>query len=154
MDYEEFKTLYPDMMACYRFLQAIKWDKDFCCRKCSNDKYFDGVQKFSRRCTRCGYNESITAYTIFHNVKFPIEKAFFVTYLSVTDQKTYTLDSLSKMLTLRVNTVWAFKKKVKSQIAELELKGRIPSISKWHEVILTDENNKVRTPKRRKVLPI
>jgi len=152
MDYEEFKTLYPDMMACYRFLQAIKWDKDFCCRKCSNDKYFDGVQKFSRRCTRCGYNESITAYTIFHNVKFPIEKAFFVTYLSVTDRKSYTLEALSNMLSIRINTIWGFKNKVKAQIAELEKKGRIPNTSKWHEIILTDENNKLKSPKRGKIL--
>lgn len=141
MDYEEFKTLYPDTLSCYRFLETIKWEKDFHCRKCLNTKYFDGAQKFARRCTRCGYNESITAYTIFHNVKFPIEKAFFITYLSVTGRKSYTLEALSSILSLRVNTVWAFKNKVKAQLAELEREGRIPTTSKWHEVILTDENN-------------
>jgi hypothetical protein len=149
MDYDEFKTLYPDTMSCYRFLETIKWKKDFHCRKCSNTKYFDGVQKFSKRCTRCGYNESITAYTIFHNVKFPIEKAFFVTYLSVTDRKSYTLEALSNMLSIRINTIWGFKNKVKAQIAELEKKGRIPNTSKWHEIILTDENGKVKSLKQR-----
>jgi hypothetical protein len=65
MDYEEFTTLYPDSLACYRFLEELKWNKGFTCRKCSNNKYFDGAQKFAHRCTRCGYNESITAYTVF-----------------------------------------------------------------------------------------
>ncbi len=145
MDYEEFKTLYPDTLACYRFLETLKWEKGFYCRKCYNDRFFDGAQKFSRRCTRCGYNESITAYTIFHNVKFPVEKAFFITYMAVTGRKTYTLESLSNMLDLRVNTVWSFRRKVQDQIAGLEIRGRRPSISKWQEVIITDEKNAVKS---------
>ncbi|MEQ1585215.1 MAG: 7TM diverse intracellular signaling domain-containing protein [Cyclobacteriaceae bacterium] len=139
MDYEEFKTLYPDTLACYRFLELLKWERGFHCRKCLNDKFFDGAQKFSRRCTRCGYNESITANTIFHNVKFPIEKAFFIAYLSVTGKKNYTLEVLSTMLDLRLNTVWSFKNKVQGQLSELELRGEKPSISKWQNVILTNE---------------
>jgi len=149
MDYEEFKTLYPDTLACYRFLETLKWEKGFHCRKCYNNRYFDGAQKFSRRCTRCGYNESITAYTIFHNVKFPVEKAFFITYLSVTGRKSYTLESLSSMLDLRVNTVWAFKHKVQSQISDLELRGQKPSVSRWHDAILTEESSSVK-PLRQK----
>jgi len=150
MDYEEFKTLYTDTLACYRFLETLKWEKGFYCRKCYNDRFFEGAQKFSKRCTRCGYNESITAYTIFHNVKFPVEKAFFITYLSVTGKKTSTLESLSTMLDLRINTVWAFKRKVQGQIAELELRGRRPSISRWQEVILTEESSSVKPPRRNK----
>lgn len=149
MDYEEFKTLYPDTLSCYRFLETLKWEKGFYCRKCYNDRFFGGTQKFSRRCTRCGYNESITAYTIFHNIKFPVEKAFFITYLSVTSRKTLTLETLSAMLDLRVNTVWAFRHKVQVQIAELELRGRRPSVSRWQEVILMEEGNTIRPSKRR-----
>lgn len=147
MDYEEFKTLYPDTLSCYRFLEDLKWEHGFNCRKCGNEKFFDGVQKFSRRCSRCGYNESITAFTIFHNLKFAVEKAFFITYLSVIEKKTYTLESMSRILDLRMNTIWAFKRKVQSQISELELKGKRPSISKWHEVVLTDENYSIQLKK-------
>jgi hypothetical protein len=75
MDYKQFSTLYPDSLSCFRFLETLKWEHGFQCRKCGNEKYFDGAQKFARRCTRCGYNESITSYTIFHGIKFPIEKA-------------------------------------------------------------------------------
>lgn len=150
MDYEEFKTLYPDTLSCYRFLEELKWEHGFQCRKCKNEKFFKGAQKFSKRCSRCGYNESITAYTIFHNLKFPIEKAFFITYLSVIEKKTYTLESLSLILDLRINTIWAFKRKVQGQIAELELKGKRPSISKWHEVVLTEENNSSNLQKSKK----
>jgi len=138
MDYNQFKTLYPDGLACDRFLENLKWEKGFHCRKCNNEKYFDGAQKFSRRCSRCGYNESITAYTIFHSIKFPIEKAFYIAYLTVTGNKDMTLDSLATQLGLRLNTVWSFKHKVLDSIAELHKRGKKPVASKWEEVIFTE----------------
>jgi two-component system, sensor histidine kinase LadS len=136
MNYDEFKTLYPDTLTCYRFLENLKWCKDYCCQKCGNEKYFDGAQKFSRRCTKCGYNESITAFTIFHGIKFPIEKAFYIAYLSVGGKKESTLDSLSKQLEVGLNTVWAFRTKLLLRMKELEESGKRPTSSRWEEVIL------------------
>jgi two-component system, sensor histidine kinase LadS len=148
MDYVQFKTLYPDGLACDRFLENLKWEKGFHCRKCNNEKYFDGAQKFSRRCSRCGYNESITAYTIFHSIKFPIEKAFYIAYLTVTGNKDMTLDSLANQLGLRLNTVWSFKHKVIDSIAELQKGGKKPTVSKWEEVIFTDSVMNPARPKQ------
>ncbi len=141
MDYAQFKTLYPETLACYRFLENLKWNKTFHCRKCKNEKYFDGAQKFSHRCTRCGYNESITSYTLFHSIKFPIEKAFFITYLTVVRNKDFTLEVLAAQLDLRVNTLWSFKHKVSEHIAELEKRGKRPRASRWEEVILLPEGH-------------
>src|SRR5688572_6388709 len=138
MDYQQFKTLYPDTLSCYRFLEQLKWEKKFVCRKCANEKYFDGTQKFSRRCTRCGYNESITAYTIFHSIKFPIERAFYIAYLTVGGKKDYTLEDLSKHLELRLNTVWAFRHKVAERVQELSKGKSHPS--KWEEVVLIGDD--------------
>jgi two-component system, sensor histidine kinase LadS len=135
MDYKQFSTLYPDGLACYRFLEELKWAKGYTCKKCHNDKYFDGAQKFARRCTRCGYNESITAYTIFHSIKFPIEKAFYLAYLTVSGRKELTLEVLSQKLDLRMNTIWSFKNKVAERVQWLDGKGFKPTISRWHEVI-------------------
>lgn len=147
MDYKQFRTLYPDNLSCYRFLETLKWGKNFHCRKCGNEKHFDGSQKFSRRCTRCGYNESITAYTIFHSIKFPVEKGFYIAYLAVTGKKDYTLESLSGQLDLRVNTIWGFKRKVVDRIHLLENNGSKPTASVWEEVILIPKRIKIREKK-------
>ncbi|HEY3404696.1 MAG TPA: 7TM diverse intracellular signaling domain-containing protein [Ohtaekwangia sp.] len=150
MDYAQFKTLYPDTLACYRFLEVLKWENGFICRKCSNEKYFDGTQKFSKRCTRCGYNESITSYTIFHSIKFPVEKAFYIAYLTVVGNKDFTLEALAEQLELRVNTLWGFKHKVSERIDDLAKKGKKPNASRWEEVILLPE--KITKPPRRKTV--
>ncbi|MEJ1238798.1 7TM diverse intracellular signaling domain-containing protein [Chryseolinea sp. T2] len=152
MDYAQFRTLYPDMLACYRFLDQLKWEKGFSCRKCGNSKYFDGAQKFSRRCTKCGYNESITSYTIFHSIKFPIEKAFYVAFLGVSGNREHTLEVLARQLDMRINTLWSFKQKVSERITVLQGVGHIPHASRWEEIILiTEEPDKSTSSNRRKV---
>jgi hypothetical protein len=142
MDYAQFSTLYPDTLSCYRFLESIKWEQGYHCKKCRNEKYFDGQHKFSKRCTRCGYNESITAYTIFHSIKFPIEKAFYLAYLTVSGHKEQTLEMLSEQIDLRVNTIWAFKHKVAQRVESLKQKGVRTSVKSWQEVILLQETHK------------
>jgi hypothetical protein len=140
MSYQQFVTLYPDKLSCFRFLEDLKWGASgFHCRKCGNTKHFPGGQKFSRRCSRCGYNESITAFTIFHGTKFPIEKAFFVTYLTVAGKKDLTLEKIAEQLSLGVNTVWAFRTKVLQRMEELSKEGSQPTTASWEEVILMDE---------------
>ena len=141
MDYRQFKTVYPDKLSCYRFLNELKWKNAFRCRKCGNEKYFDGAQKFAKRCTRCGYNESITAYTLFHGIKFSIDKAFYIVYLTVTQKKDYTLEMLASELQIGVNTVWNFKHKVLERIEEMGLHERKLNVLRWEEVILLDEHN-------------
>jgi hypothetical protein len=140
MDWGQFQTIYPDKLACYRSLDNLKWEKGYHCRKCGNGKYFDGTKKFARRCTKCGYNESITAYTIFHSIKFPIEKAFYLAYLIVAGKRDSTLEALAQKLDLRINTVWGFRQKVTERVRELEKSGRKPVASRWEEVILIHED--------------
>jgi hypothetical protein len=142
MDYKQFQTLYPDRLACYRFLEGHKWEKGFSCRKCGNEKFFPGAQKFARRCTRCGYNESITAFTIFHSIKFPIEKAFYLAYLVVTGKQEQTLEALASVLEIGVNTVWNFKTKVQERIDELNRHGKRVSAAQWEDIILEPSRNR------------
>jgi hypothetical protein len=139
MDYKQFQTLYADSLACYRFLENLKWEHGFNCRKCGNEKHFAGAQKFARRCTKCGYNESITAFTIFHSIKFPIEKAFYIAYVTVIGKKDYTLEALSEQLDLRVNTLWSFRHKVQERLLQIEVRGKKLASPKWEEVIMVQE---------------
>jgi hypothetical protein len=135
MTYDEFKMLYPDTMSCYRFLENYKWEKGFICQKCGNEKYFNGAKKFSRRCTRCGHNESITSNTIFHGLKFPVEKAFYIAYLTVAGKQKETLAALSDKLKLPLNTVWNYRSKINTIINDVESKGKKITASRWELVI-------------------
>lgn len=154
MSYDEFSTLYPDKLACYRFLEKLKEQHGFTCTKCGNTKFSEGAQKFARRCTRCGYNESVTANTIFHAIKFPITKAFYIVYLTYTNKKSFTLDAMSHTLDLRLNTIWAFRQKVSDRIAVGE--ARKLSGDSWEGIVLdlNPPTNKAKKPHSNHILKL
>jgi hypothetical protein len=41
---------------------------------------FQGKASYDRRCNKCGYDESLTAKTLFHKVKFGTENSFEMVY--------------------------------------------------------------------------
>ncbi|HEY8401644.1 MAG TPA: 7TM diverse intracellular signaling domain-containing protein [Cytophagaceae bacterium] len=132
VSYEEFLKIFPNEHSCMKYLEELKWGEKYQCRKCSNIKYIKGLKPFSRKCTRCGYTESVTAYTLFHGVRFPINKAFYMTYITFKRENKITLDELSQLLDLRRNTCWAFKKKVIASINE----NKKEHLDKWEEIII------------------
>ena len=137
MEYDEFRKIFPDGLTCMRYLEQQKWDNGYACRKCTHDKFTMGKDKFDRRCTRCGYNESPTAYTIFRGVKFPLEKAFYILHLVISGRTDLTIDELSSMLELRRNTCWAFRNKVNKMVKKLPRdKGQL---AHWENVIFRSE---------------
>ena len=135
IEYEEFEKIFPDELTCLRYLDEVKWVNGYLCKKCGNDKYFEGTQLFARRCTRCGYNESITSNTIFQGVKFPIDKAFYITYTVITERDDITLDQLSEILELRRNTCWNFKKKLMKIIDSDKAKRARAALKNWGYVV-------------------
>jgi hypothetical protein len=112
---EEFQKIYPDEISCFKYLADIKWAKAYNCKKCSNKTSSSGKTEFSKRCTKCGYDESVTAFTIFHKSKLPITTTFYLIYL-VLANKDVSSHELAEKLGIRQKTCWAFKKKISEAI--------------------------------------
>jgi len=112
VDFTEFSSIFPDKDVCMNYLVELKWSKGYKCIRCDNEKHFDGHEPYSRRCTKCGYDESATAYTIFHRLRFPITKAFYMLFLIYSNKGKITSLELSQIVSLRQSTCWSFRKKV------------------------------------------
>ena len=97
---------------CYKYLSDIKWENGFACRKCLNTVYCTGVKPHSRRCIRCGYDESPTAGTMFDKCKIPIHIAFHIAFRLSTKKKGMSSLELSSEFEQRQMTCWEFKWKV------------------------------------------
>jgi hypothetical protein len=109
---DEFNKIFPDEDSCFRYLADMKWKDNYQCKRCSNENFGKGKTSFSRRCTKCNYEESATNGTLFHRLKFPINKAFHIVYLVSVKNPDITSDELSEILSLRRETCWSFKKKI------------------------------------------
>ena len=115
LNFEEFTDIFSTKEQCLEILAAFKWKEGYECQKCNNHKYHLNKSNLARRCTKCGYNESPTAFTIFKGIKFDLPKAFFIVYSQLNEDR-YTLDELSDIMEMRRNTIWDFKKKVEEEI--------------------------------------
>jgi hypothetical protein len=73
----EFHSQFQNEADCLSYLASMKWRDVYTCRKCGCCVYTKGYTPFARRCKQCRYDESATAHTIFHNLKFGLLKAFY-----------------------------------------------------------------------------
>ncbi|SMB97890.1 Diverse 7TM receptor extracellular region 2 [Hymenobacter roseosalivarius DSM 11622] len=112
VDFGEFSQIYPDKDACLSYLADLKWANGYQCRKCGYEKYCAGREPHARRCTRCRYVESATAYTMLQKCKFSIVKALYAVFLINAHQGNYSSQEMSRLLDLRQATCWSFSQKV------------------------------------------
>ena len=117
----EFQQRFPNEQACYDFLAQLKWPQAFRCERCNHHHYCSGKHLQARQCTKCGYQATPTSGTLFHKIKFPLLKAFYIIYYMATNKKGIASTELSRKLDLRQKTCWAFQQKVSKAMASGEL---------------------------------
>lgn len=136
---ETFFQKFPDKTAVLDFFHQLKWTKDFSCKKCSNTKYCEGNSYLARRCTKCRYDESITAYTLFHKCKFDLNKGLYMLIYLHFKKGQISSYELSRKLELRQKTCWSFKQKVMLAFDTLS-KNVKNNPEAWSELILTENS--------------
>ncbi|WP_161599482.1 7TM diverse intracellular signaling domain-containing protein [Hymenobacter nivis] len=136
MDFGEFSQLYPDKDACLAYLANLKWAAGYQCRKCGHGKYCEGRELYARRCTRCRYAESATAYTLLHKCKFSAVKALYAVFLLHTHKGQYPIAEMSQLLDLRQATCWSFGQKTIDAIHRRRASADYDEQEDWTHVLL------------------
>ncbi len=138
MDFGEFSQIYPDKDASLAYLADLKWAGGYLCRKCAYGKYCDGRELHSRRCTRCRYVESATAYTLLQKCKFSPVKALYAVFLLHTHKGHFPTQEMARLLDLRPATCWSFSQKVTAAIHRRRAAADYEDSEGWAPVLLDD----------------
>jgi transposase-like protein len=148
-----FNKRFKEDLDCYEYLSSIKWEKGYSCKKCNNDKYYNGKKPFSRRCLKCKYDESPTANTMFEKLKFPILIAFHIIFKVSTKKKGMSSMELSNEFELRQKTCWTFKQKVQ-QVMKSSLKSPLTGVIHADEFVVggPEEGKKGRSKGSKKLI--
>lgn len=109
-----FSKKFTNNEDCYNYLVEIKWGNGFACSKCGCSESYIGRTYYYRRCKDCGYDESVTANTIFHGMKMPILKAFHMVFRITTKKKGMSTIELGTEVGVQQKTAWLFKRKVQA----------------------------------------
>jgi hypothetical protein len=136
LSFEEFSAKYPDREACFKLLADMKWIGGYQCVRCSNTSYCNGRSLYSRRCTKCTYEETVLHNTIFQNNRIPINKAFYLVYLVYASKGTISSRQLSEKLAIRQSTCWVYSNRIKKALDE-QKKVRKKTIKQgWMALVL------------------
>lgn len=138
VDFEEFSAMYPDDESCLKFLADVKWHNGYACRKCSHESYSTGKSLFSRRCSKCGYEESVTAYTVLQNTRLPINKAFYMIFLVYSSKGNISSHKLSEILGIRQSTCWTYSSKIKKSMKERRRHAPVHHHEGWNSILIEE----------------
>lgn len=117
-DFEAFSRIYPDKDAVLKYISALKWDKGYSCIRCCNETFLAGQTPYGRRCTKCGYDESATVNTIFHNAKILLNKALYMLILVYNTKGAISSYKLAEILDIRQSTCWVYSSKFKKKLLQ------------------------------------
>jgi hypothetical protein len=136
LSFEEFSAKYPDQESCNKFLAHLKWANGFSCIKCANVSYHAGRAPYSRRCTKCNYEESVLFNTIFQNNRISITKAFYIVYLMYTTKGAISSYQLSEKIGIRQSTCWQYAIRIK-KVMDYHRKDARKSYNKgWSKLVM------------------
>lgn len=108
----DFMKVFPDDDACKAYLADLKWQDGFSCPKCGHTK---GCLKkgYKYHCYGCGKVESSTAGTLFHRVKFGLQKAFYIVFEMSTSTQSLSSIQMGERYGIRQGTAWYFMQKIR-----------------------------------------
>lgn len=102
----------PNDDKCKAYLSKYKWHDGFTCSKCQCNK---GCMKkdYKYHCYNCHHVESATANTLFHKVKFGLQKAFCIVFEMTTSSKSLSSVQLAERYGISQTSTWFFMQKVR-----------------------------------------
>ena len=114
-----FRDRYADEQACIAALASVRWPDGFVCAACAGRR---GWQLNARprvfECAGCGRQHSVTAGTVFHRTKTPLQKWFLAAYWLARDKRGVSAMFLARELELRYATAWLIGHKLRHALVE------------------------------------
>ena len=113
----EFEQRFATEGACRAYLARLRWPTGFCCPQCTTSGSWT-TTRCLLMCRRCGYQASVTAGTIFHRTRLPLQDWFRAMWW-MTDQKKHRLSALGLQRLLGLGsyrTAWLWLQKLRRTI--------------------------------------
>ena len=116
---QEFYVRFNTVDSCKEYLAGIKWKNGFKCVKCAH-KACQIRTNLNRTCNKCSHTESPSANTLFHKVKFGLDKAFIICFEMATTTRSLSASYLAKRIGVTPYTARMFMYKVREAMKSSE----------------------------------
>jgi hypothetical protein len=110
----EFQRRFADERACRAYLFASRWPDGFSCPRCGGTTAGEQPKRRLWECRSCGHQTSLTAGTVMHATRTPLEVWFWAAYLVATHHPGISAVQLQRQLGIgRYETAWLMLHKLR-----------------------------------------
>lgn len=103
----EFQARFSDEDACRAYLYASRWPDGFWCPACGGAVAGEQPKRRLWECRACGRQTSVTAGTVMHGTRNPLQLWFWAAYLVATHHPGISAVQLQRQLGIsRYETAW------------------------------------------------
>jgi len=110
----QFQKEFPDEEHCVAFLASRRWPEGFVCPGCGGQRAWSLASRPRLlECPDCGRQTSVTAGTILHRSKLPLQTWFWAAHLLATHSNGMSALQLSDQLGVTYKTAWLLAQKLR-----------------------------------------
>jgi transposase-like protein len=114
MNLIEFQRIFSTEEACEEHLFKLRWPDGYKCPRCGHEKYYYHSTRHLYQCSKCRYQVSVTAGTVFHKTRTSLIKWFWMIFLMGRQKSGVSMMSLQRMLEIKsYKTVWMMGHKIR-----------------------------------------
>ena len=97
----EFQRRFATEEACMEHLFKLRWPEGYHCPRCGHGSYCFHSTRRLYQCSRCKYQVSVTAGTIFHKTRTPLVKWFWMIFMMARLKSSVSMLSCQRMLGIK-----------------------------------------------------
>jgi transposase-like protein len=114
IDVIDFQDMFPTDKACYEYLRIVRWPEGFICPNCFHKKYWK-LNRDILKCAKCKKDISVTAGTIFQDLRKPLRLMFQAMWYVVCQKQGVSALGLQRILGLgSYRTAWVWLHKLRT----------------------------------------
>lgn len=115
--FAEFEQRFATEGACRAYLARLRWPTGFCCPQCTTSGSWT-TTRCLLMCRRCGYQASVTAGTIFHRTRLPLQDWFRAMWWMTGQKHQLSALGLQRLLGFgSYRTAWLWLQKLRRAMA-------------------------------------
>ena len=109
----EFQKRFRGEEDCIEHLERLRWPAGFRCPNCTHDVGYRITFRRLMQCAVCRHQTSVTAGTIFHKTRIPLQVWFWMIYLLAQDKGGTPALKIANDLGMHYSTVWHLVHKIR-----------------------------------------
>lgn len=141
----EFERRFATEGACRAYLARLRWPSGFRCPQCTTNGSWTTTRSLLM-CRQCGYQASVTAGTIFHRTRIPLQNWFKALWWMTDHKNRLSASGLQRLLGLgSYRTAWLWLQKLQRAMVRPgldQLEGRVEVDETYIDAVETTEGSR------------